>query len=42
MDALTLIGHGIALTIGFIIGACVMYFGGLIIDNNIDRQEERT
>ena len=38
MDALTLIGHGIFLTIGIIAGAALMYFGGLIID----RQEERT
>lgn len=38
MDALEFFGMGIAATIGFCLGAAVMYFAGLIID----REEERT
>ena len=36
MDALTLIGHGIFFAIGAIIGASVMYFGGLLIERRLD------
>ena len=32
MDALTLIGHGICLTIGFIFGVFTTYVGILIIE----------
>lgn len=32
MDGLTMIGHGIFLIIGVILGASIMYFGGLFID----------
>lgn len=37
MDALTLLGNILFFTIGAVIGASIMYVGGLIID----RQEER-
>ena len=36
MDALTLLGHGIFFTIGVIIGASIMYFGGLFIERRLD------
>ena len=36
MGALEFLGFGIAFTIGAIIGASIMYFGGLIIERRLD------
>lgn len=38
MDALNLFGISIAFVIGCMLGASLMYFGGLIIDRLIDSQ----
>lgn len=39
MGALEFFGFGIAFTIGVVIGAAIMYFGGLIIDRQGGDQE---
>ena len=41
MDTLTMIGLGMAFTLGTFFGTCLMYFGGLIIEWKIDRQFEK-
>lgn len=38
MDGLTFIGHGIFFTIGFMLGAAVLYFGTLIVEWIDDRK----
>ena len=40
MESLNFFGIAIFFTIGVMTGAAIMYFGGLIIDKTIDREEE--
>ena len=40
MEALNLFGIALAATIGFCLGAAAMYFGGLIVDWKIEKEEK--